>query len=807
MAEIDVRGFLEDRLVERVAATLQGRPDGLRLVVLAGDSAARRERAFVELIEKVPGRPRTIELDLGASVAAPSKWPDAFRDLHQTAHGRGTGLGSGLGLGALTPALSLIEALAPEATETPYDAARLTDALAAVAAREPLILRLRRLDEASYLWASLLGQWARRTLERNLRLVLVAEAGAQFVTTASNGGRPVLHQWLDDGTGGFLVAKIPSEPAGGLAARVEGASLPGGAEQAAGILFAGSLVGDPFPIRPVLDALGVTTDGDADAVVDALDDGLADEGEAGAILADVGAKDHLWEPLMGYSFKDGADRDRALGNAPADTGALAGRLAEAVLRRLPRRGTATSMLVTRLRERAGQPEQGAEVFAADLLGQPVEVIEELDPVFVGTTFGAAPRPSIIAVAGWTTVRALPPPVALRLLDAVDKALAAVDSLGAAIHAMALAGRAHAHCAMGNGAEGLAATERAQAFAVENDLKDWELPLLALHSRSLLLERKLDEAERVARFTMFRGEQLKQRSHVGRAKMELAGVQLLRKDPKSALQTLQEALGAFQQAGDKSGQADVHMQLAQAEIARQNGQKADEHFGKAAQLARDGNAPLVFVVAMRNRGRLRLNPQGASEALQLLGPAAQVAGQIGQIPLAADILEDVATAAVLASQARQAQEALIQALRLRESMRHVPGQARVLARLALAFLMAGDAVQATKAIDRSLELAPDGEAALQAWQLRGMIALQQNHHDDAQAALEHALTLTPEDQKQVRAQLMHNLALVHVKKGDEAKADELRAQAHELAPELQPAAGTMSVTFPPAGGDGQSSTGS
>lgn len=805
MAEVDVRGFLEDRLVERVAATLQGRGDGVRLVVLAGDSAARRERAWGELLEKVPGRPRTIELDLGASTAPPSKWPEAFRALHQEAHGRGTPIGPGLGLGALTPALSLLDALAPEAGDEPWDTARLTGALVAAAEREPIVLRLRRLDEASYLWISLAGQWARRTREASLRLVLVADAGAHFVTTASNGGRPLLHQWLDDGTGAFVVAKVPAEAAGGLAARTEDAGLPGGAAQAAGILYAGALVGDPFPIRPVLDALGVTEDADADAVVDALDDGIADD-DAGATLADVGAKDHLWEPLMAYAFKDGADRDKALGTAPADAAALSGRLAEAVLRRLPRRGTATSLLVGRLRERAGQPEQAAEVLAADVLGQPVEVIEELDPVFLGTAFAAAPRPQIVAVAGWTTVRALPPPVALRLLDAVDRAIAAVDAVAAPIRQMALAGRGHAHCAMGQGGEGLAAIEKAQMHATENELKDWELPLLALQSRALLLERQLDEAERVARFTMFRAEQLKQRSHVGRAKMELAGVQLLRKDPKSALHSLQEALGAFQQAGDKAGQADVHMQLAQSEIARQNAQKADEHFAKAAQLARDGNAPLVFVVASRNRGRLRLNPQGASEALQLLGPAAQVAGQIGQLPLAADILEDVATAGVLANQARQAQEALIQALRLRESMRHVPGQARVLARLALAFLMAGDAVQATKAIDRSLELAPDGEAALQAWQLRGMIALQQNRFDDAQAALEHSLSVTPEDQKQVRAQLLHNLALVHVKKGDEAKADELRAQAHELAPDLQPAAGSMSVTFPPAGGDGQSSTG-
>lgn len=805
MAEIDVRGYIEERLVERCAATLQGRDDGTRLVVFAGDSAARRDLAFTELVEKVPGRPRVLHVDLAASTAAPTKWPDAFRELSTAALGRGLPLATGLGLGCLAPALELIEALTPSAPDAPFDAARLTALLCDSAAKEPTFLRLSNLDHGSYLWLSLAGQWARQIHARSLRMVIVLETGAELGTDATNGSRPVHHQWLDDSTAGVTIVKVPSATKGALTERLGAAELPGGAS-AAGVLYGGALVGDVFPVRPVLDALGIGTDTDADAVVDALDDGLADDGADDALLSDVGAKDHPWEPLMAYRFKHADVRDAALASPPADATVLAGRMADAILRRLPRRGTGTTMLVGRLRNRAHQTDQASEVIAADLLGQPVEVLEELDPAFIGTVIGAAPRPTVVGVAGWTAVRAMPPTVGLRVLDVIDRALDAIQAPPKEVRAMVLAGRAHCHCAANDGAAGLAAVEKAQMFAVEGELGDWELPLLALHARALLIERKLDESERVARHTIHRAEQLKQRSHVGRAKMEIAASQLLKKDPKSALQTLQEALGAFQQGGDKAGQADVHMQLAQSEISRQNGQKADEHFGKAAQLARDGNAPLTFVVAMRNRGRMRLNPQGAAEAYQMLGPAAQVAGQIGQIPLAADVLEDMATAAVLHNQPQKAQEALIQALRLREAMRHTEGQARILARLALAFLMAGDAMQATKAIDQSLVLAPEGEASLQAWQLRGMIALQASRFDDAKAAVEQALERAPADAAQLRAQLMHNLALVHVKMGNEAAADAVRAEALKLAPDVQPTAGTMSVTFPPTGGDGPSSTG-
>lgn len=798
MAQIDVRGFIEDRLAERCAATFQGRGDGTRVVVLAGDSAARREQAFTELVAKVPGRPRVLHVDVASSCVAPTRWPDAFRELHAEAHGRGVALATGLGLGGLAPALQLIESLTPPPSDAPVDAARLT-ALLADKAKDPTFLRLTNLDHGSYLWLSLAGAWGRLVRSRSLRLVIVAETGAELATDATNGSRPVQHQWLDDGLGGLTVVRVPSAPRG---TDLPDAELPG--TSAAAVLYGGALVGDVFPVRPVLDALGLGADADADAVVDALDDGLADD-EDGAILADVGAKDHLWEPLMAYRFKDPALHDAALATPPADATVLAGRLADAVLRRLPRRGPGTTMLAARLRNRALQPDQASEVIAADLFGQPIELVEELDPAFIGAVLAAAPRPTVLGVAGWTAVRAMPPQVGLRLLDALDRALATLSAPPKDVRAMVLAGRAHCRCAANEGAAALEAVEAARKFATDEALGDWELPLLALHSRALLIERRLDEAERVARATIHRAEQLRQRSHVGRAKMEIATSQLLRKDQKAALQTLQEALGAFQQAGDKGGQADVHMQLAQAEVARQSPQKADEHFAKAAQLAREGNAPLTFVVAMRARGRMRLTQQGAAEAVQLLGPAAQAAGQIGQIPLAADILEDLASAAVLSNQAQQAQGALIESLRLRQAMQHVPGQARVLARLALAFVMGGDVAQASRAIDQSLSLQPDGEGALQCWQLRGMIALQQSRLEEAKAAVEQALRIAPPDAAQLRAQLMINLSLVLQRMGDEAGSSALRAEAQALAPDLQQSAGTMSITFPPTGGDGSSST--
>jgi tetratricopeptide (TPR) repeat protein len=212
------------------------------------------------------------------------------------------------------------------------------------------------------------------------------------------------------------------------------------------------------------------------------------------------------------------------------------------------------------------------------------------------------------------------------------------------------------------------------------------------------------------------------------------------------------------------------------------------------------------MAQRQRGRMRLVPQGAAEAVPLLQNAAQVAGQIGQLPLAADTLEDLATAQIMQSQARPAQEALIQALRLREALRHVPGQARVLSRLGLAFLMANDHAQADKALDRSLELAPEGDSAIQAAQLKGLVAMQQNRVDEAAPHMERAIALAEKSgAKETQATLMHNLAFVKEKQGNAAAADALRERARELAPGVSPQPNTLSVSFPPIAGDGGPST--